>query len=189
MLSRRKAKPFKFEAKVFISAPAEQVYGALNLRSPNNRYVRRGMSLTPQEGSDDTFVVTDDDMPGFTFFFTEVLAVPHSRYSLTTRFPEGQVAGAVTGDDSDYTLTPAGEGRCQVTYKGALHLVPMTKKERRKEEAMLLLSINDDLARLKALIEEGSEAAAKAGALDEFLDKLEAHADKDSTGDPSCEVC
>jgi len=38
---------------------------------------------------------------------------------------------------------------------------------------MLVIALNDDLARLKALIEDGAAAAEKAGALDEILDFIE----------------
>lgn len=160
---------------VEIEASCMDVFASLDLRSGANRYRVRGWRLSEVTGEAGTFHGVNPEMPELEFYFTEQERAPGERLVLSTRFGEGVVVGSVMKGVSRYTLTPLGEGRCHVELKETTTLVAgLTKKRLGEEHMMLAIAVNDDLMRLKALIEEGADAASKAGALDELLEALNA---------------
>lgn len=173
MLSKKSSDPIEISAEVEIEASCAAVYAALDLRSPDNRYLRRGFSLTPNKDVPGDFVMTMPNLPDLVFYMHEHIARPEKRYDIHCRFPVGKPVGILTGDDSSYHLTPLPGGHCRLVCHVTFHTIPLSKKAFENEAVMLLVSVNDDLARLKAMTEEGAEAAEKAGALDAFFDEIE----------------
>jgi hypothetical protein len=162
-------------ADIEIDAACEDVFAVLDLRSPKNRYLGRGWTLAPVEGEPATMLGVDPRMPDLTFHFIEEARTPNAMLDISTHFGEGVVVGAMMHGRGRYTLTPLGDKRCRVELEEASTLVPGLGKRRLEEErTMLTLAVHDDLARLKALIEQGAPAAEKAGALDALFDALEA---------------
>lgn len=162
-------------SEVEIDALCKDVFSALDLYSGTNRYRARGWRMEEVEGEAGTFHAVNPEMPEPEFYFTEEERSPGVRIVISTRFAEGVVVGSVMEGRSHYTLTPLGDGRCSVELQERTTLVAgLTKKRLGEEHMMLAIAVNDDLMRLKALIEQGAEAAAKAGALDELFAALNA---------------
>ena len=158
-----------------IDASCADVFAVLDLLSPKNRYLGRGWTLSQVEGEPATMLGVDPKMPDLKFHFTEEARTPGAMLDITTRFGDGVVVGSMMHGRGCYRLTPLEGGRCLVELKEASTLVPGLGKRRLEEERMMLtLAVHDDLARLKALIEQGAPAAEKAGALDALFDALEA---------------
>lgn len=157
-----------------IDASCEDVFAVLDMRSPKNRYLGRGWTLTPVKGEPATMLGVDPKMPDLKFHFTEEARMPGAMLDISTHFGDGVVVGAMMHGRGRYTLTPLGDRRCRVELEEASTLVPgLGKRQLQQERAMLTLAVNDDLARLKALIEQGAPAAEKAGALDALFEALE----------------
>lgn len=163
----------ELEGDVEVLASAEQVYQTLNLRSPQNRYVRRNMSLTPVTGTTDQFDMVMPNLPDMVFHLKELRAEPHRQYELRCDFPGGEPIGILLGDQSLYTIETLEPNKTRLHCHAKFRTVPIDPKYYDDEFAMLVISLNDDLARLKALIEEGAAAAEKAGALDDILDFID----------------
>lgn len=173
MLSRKSSTSIEISFEIDIEASCAAVYDMLNLHSPRNRYIRRGFSLTPSDTQDNHFIMKLPNLPELTFFMSQHRAIPGERYDIHCEFPPGKPVGILTGDHSSYRLAPLAGNHCRLTCHVEYQTVPLSKRGVQKHSAMLIVSLHDDLARLKALIEEGVKAAEKAGALDEFLDALE----------------
>ena len=163
----------EFVAEIEINASAETIFEALNFRSPNNRYWRRNMEIHPVAGTTDKFDLCDPRVPDMVFRLTEVYAAAPLRYDVRTEFPGGEPLGVLLGDESFYEIQPLSDGRCLLSSDVRFETIPMDKEQRDEEFPMLVIAVNDDLARLKALIEEGAEQADKAGALDEVFEFIE----------------
>ena len=174
MFFKKSNEPIVFETDIEVNAPASAVYDVLNLRNANNRYAQRGMTVTQDDENPSRFYMVNPEIPEMTFIFTELSAEPVSLYAMGTAFPNGQPIGVLTGEESRYRIEALGPDRCRVINNGTLFTLPISKKQREKETAMILVSINDDMTRLKALVEEGPDAANKAGALDELFDAIDA---------------
>lgn len=161
-------------SEVEIEASCKDVFASLDLHSETNRYRARGWRMKAVEGEAGTFHAVNPEMPELEFYFTSLERSPGVRLAMSTRFAEGVVVGSVMKGESCYTLTPLGDGRCSVELREKTTLVAgLTKKRLAEEEMMLTIAVNDDLMRLKALIEQGADAAAKAGALDELFAALQ----------------
>ncbi len=160
--------------EIDIAAPIEQVYAALDMRSPSNRYLARGMSVTPVDDTTDQFEMVNPEMPELVFTMTEVKAIDPTDYHLRTGFPGGEPLGVMTGDSSAYQLSVIDAANTRVVVDVKISVLPMSEEQFEHEFSMLSISVNDDLARTKALLEDGAAAAEKAGALDEFFDTLDA---------------
>ncbi len=176
LFARRTKEPTQVEmvCEVEIEASPAEVFAALDLRSETNRYRARGWTVDALEGRPGTFRAIDPNMPDLEFFFTEEARQPRVSLDLTSRFAEGVEVGSLLGGRSKYLLTPLGEGRCGVELQEAATLCAgLTKQRLCEERTMLMLAVNDDLARLKAFVEDGPEAAAKAGALDGLFAALD----------------
>lgn len=173
MVLKKSSEPIKISAEIEIEASCAAVYAALDLRCPDNRYLRRGFTLTPHKVVPGDFVMTMPNLPHLIFNMHEHLAKPYERYDIHCHFPTGKPVGILTGDHSSYRLTPLPNGYCHLICHVAFHTIPLSKKGVEKHAAMLFVSLNDDLARLKAMVEEGAEAAETAGALDAFFDEIE----------------
>lgn len=160
-------------ADIEIDATCQRVFASLDLRSPSNRYLARGWSLT-QEGDDPgTYRGVNPQMPDLGFIFREVERQPRVAIEIASHFADGAVVGSLLEGRGRYLLTPLPEDRCMVELLECSTLrAGLTSKEIANERMMLMFAVTDDLARLKALIEHGPEAAEKAGALDEVFEQL-----------------
>jgi len=173
MMSRNRSTSIKLSFEIDIEASCAIVYDKLNLHSPRNRYIERGFSLTPRDGQKNHFIMTLPNLPDLQFFMQEHCAIPYERYDIHCDFPPGEPVGILTGDRSSYRLKPLKDDHCRLTCHVDYQTVPLSEKDIQEHSAMLTISLHDDIARLKALIEDGVKAAEKAGALDELLDFLE----------------
>lgn len=173
MLSRKSTTSIELSYEVDIEASCAAVYDMLNLHSPRNRYIQRGFTLTPQKRRKNHFMMKIPSLPKVEFLMSEHAAIPGERYDIHCDFPPDKPIGILRSDHSSYRLTPLAENHCRLTCHVDYQTIPLSKKGVDKHSAMLIISLHDDLARLKAIIEEGVKAAEKAGALDEFLEALE----------------
>ena len=163
----------EFEAEIDIDAAVEAVFEALSFRAANNRYARRGMSLTAIAGQDGQFELINPAMPDLAFLLSELRVEAPHLYHVKTEFPGGQPLGVLLGEESIYKIDAAPNGGARLRSHVRFRTIHMTDEQREDELPMLVISVNDDLARLKALIEEGAEAAEHAGAMDEILELFE----------------
>src|SRR5262245_56103508 len=111
-------------ADIEIDASCEDVFAALDLRSPKNRYLGRGWRLSPVEGEPATTLGIDPQMPGLRFHFIEEGRTPGAMLDYTTRFGDGAVIGSMLQGRGRYTLTALEGGRCRVELEEASTLVP-----------------------------------------------------------------
>jgi len=169
---QKSTKPIELSADIEIEASCTDVYAALNLRSAVNRYIRRGYALTPLE-ADGQYNLVMPHLSDLVITLTEEKAVTDSQYDIRCAFPPGEPVGILTGDYSAYRLTPLTENRCHLAYDVAFHTIPLSENEVEEHAAMLFISVHDDLARLKVMIEDSVEQAEKAGALDAFFEDVE----------------
>jgi len=173
MLSGKSTSSIELSFEVDIEADCAAVYDTLNLHSPRNRYLRRGFTLTPQNGPENHVLMKMPNLPKLDFFMSEHNAIPNKRYDIHCDFPPGKPVGILNGDHSSYRLTPLPGHHCRLKCIVEFQTIPLSKKAVQKHSASLIVSLHDDLARLKVLVEDGVKAAEKAGALDEYFDALE----------------
>lgn len=172
--SKKETPPVELTADVVIDATPQEVFTCLDPGAPDNRYLRKGWTVTLDPDNSGRLYGTDPQMPELGFVFDIVEYGYPSRLTVRSSFADGQDVGALISGTSAYTLTALPEGGCRVELVETAVLVPgLNAAQVQQETAMLVVAVNDDLARLKALIETGVEAAEKAGMLDEFFAEIE----------------
>ncbi len=174
-LFRKKATPpVELTADIKIDATVQEVFACLDPGSPDNRYARRGWTVTLDPENSARLYGSDPQMPELGFVFDIARYDPPHRLTIRTSFADGQEVGALISGESAYTLSPLPDGGCRVDLIETATLVPgLSSVHLQQETAMLLVAVHDDLARLKALIETGEEAAETAGMLDELFASIE----------------
>lgn len=172
-LRRRRNAPVEIMADVEIGGSLRDLFAAIDPASPDNRYVRCGQRLEPDTTDPDRFSLSDPRLPGHPVLLTVTERQPGRGLTIRSDFPEGQDVGALRRSMTAYGVEMRGEERCRVMAAFIFELFPLTRREREQEVGLLQFAVHDDLARLKALIEEGPEAAASAGALDGLFRSFE----------------
>ncbi|MEL6258389.1 MAG: SRPBCC family protein [Pseudomonadota bacterium] len=177
MFNLFKAKPTEpviLEAEIDIEANIETVFAALDPAHDQNGLVQRGWTVAPDAEDPGLLRAVDPNMPDLAFLFDVVEREAPYRLVMHTRFADGAIVGNLEEGRSAYALIDRGEAGCRVAVLEESHLAPgLGRRQREQEEAMLAVAVHDDLARLKALIEDGPEAAETAGALDDLFAALE----------------
>lgn len=172
--SKKETPPVELTADVEINATPQEVFTRLDPGAPDNRYLRKGWTVTLDPDNSGRLYGSDPQMPDLGFVFDIVEYGYPSRLTVRSSFADDQEVGALISGTSAYTLTALPDGGCRVEVKETAELVPGLNAARLQQEtAMLVLAVHDDLARLKALIETGEEAAQTAGKLDEFFAEIQ----------------
>lgn len=172
--TKKETPPVKLSADIEIDATAEDVFACLDPGAPNSRLARLGWTVTPSTTNPGRLFGASPDMPDVDFIFDIVeYGYPH-RLGLRSSFADGQGVGALVEETSTYTLTALAEGGCRLDVEESITLETGLNGARLQQEtAMLVVALHDDLARLKALLEVGEEAAETAGMLDEFFASMD----------------
>ncbi len=165
--------PIQLTAEVDINAPAAEVFACLDMFEAENRYTLQGMTVTRDTSQERAILLEDPRVPDMVFNMVETRRKPGRVIEICTVMPKGEAAGNMVWGVSAYTVEPLDEETCRVSTENGFQMHPLTEKEWANETAMLSIAVHDDLSRLKALIEEGPDAADHAGALDEFFEMLE----------------
>ena len=161
--------PVTISADIEINASVEDVFSSVELSNPNSYHAAAGLNIEPAENTTNMFLGKHDDLPGVQFRFRETANEPHYRYVIESDFGEDQSFGALISDTSEFRLVSMGGNRCRVELILEARLRDGIRGRRlQHEQDVLMLSVHNDLSRLKAMAEDGIEAAQSAGFEDQF---------------------
>lgn len=154
--------PIEITAGIDIEATPQTVFSLLDFTSPTNALRARGWVLNeaPGEGAG-CFVAHDGADPETQYHFAVDVLDPNREIGFRTTFQSPIPIGALVQSYSHYRLTPRDQGAwTTVDLMETADLVDgLNRRQRKTEEAMLLLAVYKDLARLKVHVEQGCEAS------------------------------
>lgn len=145
------------DGETLIEATAEDIFARLDFASPKNALRERGFVFGQGNPAYNIFEATDPANPDVTLVFEVTESEPGKRYCFRT-VPQGD--SALVESESEYTITPQGDGRhlLHLTETSVLEQ-GLSRNQYVLERATLSFSVFRNLARLKLHIELGVHAA------------------------------
>lgn len=165
MFKRQPAnEPITIHGDIEIRAGAADVFRLLDFSSKDNALRARGFEFC--EGSVDVgrFKVVNPDMPDVVFQFDVTKRRPGREITFRSTMECENPFGAIEQSVSAYSILPIGERYCKLELTETAHLrEDLSEVDRDAEQSMLILSVHNNLARLKLHAEQGLDAAIAAG--------------------------
>ncbi|MDJ0978767.1 MAG: SRPBCC family protein [Erythrobacter sp.] len=150
--------PVEFSADVLIDRPASEVFPLIDINDPRFKDAQMGAHVSRVEGSDDRFELSSDEMEDVVFHFRVLERTLNSRHKVETAI-EPRINALVSAIE-EHILEPVGESACRVTLTTLATFDDALSDEAIADEvAVMSLAVTSDLEKLKALAEDGIDAA------------------------------
>ncbi|MEM6666825.1 MAG: SRPBCC family protein [Pseudomonadota bacterium] len=158
-----KNEPIVVEVDIDIEASADDVFDLLDLASPKCALRERGMDFGEAPELKNRYSATMADMPGMVFHFEVQEREKPSRYVFASWFDSDEPLGALEQGHSVYVIRAYDNGHCSVELTETATLTPgLSQGERASEDAMIRLSVVQDLMKLKLHAEGGADAVPES---------------------------
>ncbi|MEM6908727.1 MAG: SRPBCC family protein [Pseudomonadota bacterium] len=149
--------PVEFEAEVEIDRPAAEVFGLIDLASPQCGLVQRGAHVTRVEGADNDYRLTSEEFGDCVFHFHVIERVDAARHTVEVVM-EPQLYALEKAIEA-HRIEPISEEACRVKLTTSATFDPtLSDEEVAGEIAVMSEAVMLDLEKLKLLAEDGVAA-------------------------------
>lgn len=157
--------PVEFSAEVEIARSVQEIFPLIDLADPRFLHTQLGAQVRPVDGSEDRFEMTSPDVDDMVFHFTVLESIEGEKQALECVIKPQLLA--LHKSVETYVIKPRGENACHVELTTSATFDPsLSDEEVAGEIAIMSAAVASDLEKLRALAEEGVEAAK---AIDEDL--------------------
>lgn len=149
--------PVEFTFEIEIERPASEVFPLIDVADPHFSHAQRGAKIRRVDGEDSRYDMTIEEIDDAVFQFTVLERVEGARHTLSAVMVPQMFA--LEKSIEAHVIKPLGDSACRVILTTqATFVSTLSDQEVADEVAVLSEAITRDLAKLKALAEDGLDA-------------------------------